>query len=390
MKILSRAYDKRINSANLYIEILFEEYLSFARDIIENNDLQRKKIKSSKTVYSLLKDDLKQGCIMPPLVLAIVGDLPIDTSKVTEDELFHFMRSNPKNVLILDGLQRTYTLIDAFTEISNDESQKKDFSQFTLRLEIYIGINKFGILYRMLTLNTGQTPMTARHQLEILYKDLLNKKINDITLLTDVMDRPDPMRNEFAFKNVIDGFNSFLKRSELPIDREDLLENIRMLDNMASERIDQDLFLDFIGCYAKVFNKLRCVTRDIVFEEDYLREELGISNTPFGSSVSKVFSTSQALTGFGSAIGIMKGYGLIDGFSEVEQKISEISCNEYDWFGKMLVYLNDIKNKAKKIGNAQRIYFQYFFRDLLNPEGDSFLKLTEAVESAYHKYRVQL
>ena len=48
MKVLSRAVDNRINSTNLYVEISFGEYLSFARDIISNNDLQRNALRRLK------------------------------------------------------------------------------------------------------------------------------------------------------------------------------------------------------------------------------------------------------------------------------------------------------------------------------------------------------
>lgn len=391
VKVLSRAVDNRINSTNLYVEISFGEYLSFARDIISNNDLQRKRVKTSKTVYSLLKDDLKQGCIMPPLVLALVHNDNIDPLNVKGSDLLIYMKENTNKVLILDGLQRTYTLIDAAVETQEKEPEKYDeFLSYTLRLEIYIGINKFGILYRMLTLNTGQTPMTARHQLEMLYKDLLNTNIGKIKLVTDVMDSPDPSQYEFSFKNVIDGFNSFLNRNELPIDREDLLENIKMLGNMSVERVDRDLFVDFVNCYAVVFEKLRTVSKDISYDKDDIKE-MGVTTTPFGYTVYKVFSTSQALTGFGAAVGRMKDLGVVKSLSQISEEISNMPDDiDDEWFGQLIIKLDDIKNNAKKIGNAQRMYFHYFFRELLNPETDSYLKLGAAVETGYHKYYSQL
>lgn len=77
MKILSRYDDKRINSTNLYVETTIGEYLSFACKLIDNNEFQRRRVRSSKTVYSLLKDDIIKGCLMPPLVLAI-RDVQLD------------------------------------------------------------------------------------------------------------------------------------------------------------------------------------------------------------------------------------------------------------------------------------------------------------------------
>ena len=166
MKIMSRIHDYRINSRNLYVETTFEEYLSFADKIIKNNELQRKRVKTSKSVYSLLKDDLKKGCVMPPLVLAVTRRNVVDADKISAEELLKYIKENTKDVLILDGMQRTYTLLDARSEMEKeDEKNIHRFLNYSLRLEIYVEINRFCVLYRMLTLNTGQTPMSLRHQL---------------------------------------------------------------------------------------------------------------------------------------------------------------------------------------------------------------------------------
>lgn len=78
MKVLYQFNDERINCTNLFIVGTFSEYLEFAKRIINNNEFQRKRVKTSKTVYSLLKNDLKKGCLMPPLVLATADKLPDD------------------------------------------------------------------------------------------------------------------------------------------------------------------------------------------------------------------------------------------------------------------------------------------------------------------------
>lgn len=124
MEIMSRIKDYRINSINLYVETTFGEYLSFADQIIKNNELQRKRVKTSKSVYSLLKDDLKKGCVMPPLVLAVTKTDVIDADEIDEEELLEYIKENTDDVLILDGLQRTYTLLDARSEM--EKAGKKD------------------------------------------------------------------------------------------------------------------------------------------------------------------------------------------------------------------------------------------------------------------------
>lgn len=121
MEIMSNIYDYRIKSTNLYVEATFGEYLQYAKDLIKNNDLQRKRVKTSQTVYSLLKEDLLDGCVIPPLVLAIMSD-DDRLKNMDSDELQGYIKANKEKVLILDGLQRTHTLIAA--EIDALEQKK--------------------------------------------------------------------------------------------------------------------------------------------------------------------------------------------------------------------------------------------------------------------------
>ena len=393
MIVMSKIFDNRINSCNLYVETTFGEYLSFAKDIIKNNELQRKRVRASKSVYSLLKNDLKRGCVMPPLVLAIAGDKDINLeaeNSIISQDIVDKIKTDCKDILILDGLQRTYTLIDADAEIKQEEPESyQKFLNYKLRLEIYVDINKFGVLYRILTLNTGQTPMAARHQLEMLYRDKLNTSIEGVKLITDVQGKADPEDNEFVFKNVIDGFNSYMNRNELPIDRQELLENIQMLENMSNEDVTNDIFEEFLGIYVKVFNKL-CNVSNNYYLTDEDRDMYEISDSPFGKSVRKVFSTSQAMTGFGAAIGRMKDNGLIKDIDEIDTMLENISCVNNEWFLEMLVKFDKIKQSSKKIGNGQRMFIQYFFRELFNKDSDSYLNLYAAVNNGYQKYSSQV
>ena len=397
MEVFSSAEDHRINSINIYAEMTFKEYLELAPKIITNNQFQRRRVKTSKSVYSLLKKDLQLGCIMPPLVLAITGKASIDYKN--SEILSEYMNNHTEEILILDGLQRTYTLMDAeaelrqidITDISSTKNKYQLFCNYKLRIELYFEINKFGVLYRMLTLNTGQTPMSARHQIEMLYSDMLNTDIKGIRLVSDVDGTARASENEFLFKNAVEGFHSYMNRNELPIDRQELLENIKMLEKMSEEATDSDLFKEFLECYIGVFNALREVTNNESVNQELL-SEYEINGAPFGQNTSKVFSTSQALTGFGAAIGRMKDRDVLYGFTDVTNMLDDLKSRNsgIDWFLTMLKYLDIIRDTSKKIGNAQRMYFQYFFRELFNNESDSYLQLESAVENGYKKYRSQV
>lgn len=329
---------------------------------------------------------------MPPLVLALVKTDIIDVENPDQEKLLQYINENSRNVLLLDGLQRTYTLIDADAEMEKkSEEEYQNFLKNKLRLEIYVEINKFGILYRMLTLNTGQTPMSARHQLEMLYSDMLNTEFDGVKLVTDKDGKADPDENEFIFKNAIEGFNSYMNRNELPIDRQDILENVKMLENMSEEDVSEDLFKEFLETYMKLFGILRKITNNHVVDNDELIE-YGISELPFGKKVSKIFSTSQSLTGFGAAVGKMKDLGIINAMTDISEMVDKLEKeNEgYIWMMELLSKLDRIKASSKKIGNAQRMFFQYFYRELLNKESDSYLNLDAAVQNGYNKYYSQV
>lgn len=115
--------------------------------------------------------------------------------------------------------------------------------------------------------------------------------------------------------------------------------------------------------------------------------------SPFGKSAVKVFSTSQAMTGFGAAIGRMKDHGVAS-LQDIPALSTELMTRydntDYDWLLELLHKFDIIKATSKKIGNAQRMYFHYFFRELLNKESDSFLNLKAAVENGYSKYYSQV
>ena len=388
--------DNRINSSNILAEITFGEYLHFANDIIHNNDLQRRRVRTSKTVYSLLKKDLETGCIIPPLVLALSKKCKIKgrSSDQKGDSLLEFIESHKSDTIILDGLQRTYTLLDADREMASKSKEEYDkFLNNILRLEIYTDINKFGILYRMLTLNTGQTSMSFRHQLEMLYSDLRDTEVSGMKLKTDISGKTDPSMNEFNFSDAITGFNSYMERTELPIDRQDILDNLTSLENMADEDIHKDLFPVFLDSYFSIFSALRRISGQYAFTLEELKD-IGIIDAPFaGNTAAMVFSTSQALSGYGSALGKMKEYGLLE-LSQVPALSKELENKypsaEHEWLSDLLLNMDSIKNKSKRIGNSQRLYFHYFFRELLNKESDSYLDLSKAVKNGYYKYSSQI
>jgi hypothetical protein len=239
----------------------------------------------------------------------------------------------------------------------------------------------------MLTLNAAQNPMSLRHQIEILYSHFSDSMSNngDIELLKEFDEKRAYNKNQYSFKNIVDGFNSYIERNERAITRDDVLENLQGLETLADENNENDIFKDFLETFHALVCKLDEITNNDYFSKT-LDEELG--SDPFGKCSLQIFKKSQAITGFGAAIGKLKDSKIINKISDVKLIIDEIPMIEEP--EEFIIAINkkllNIRNNAPKISNAQRMFFMFFFRELLNKENqDSYLQPLKAVYSAYHK-----
>lgn len=385
MRKASSLNDSRINAVNVLVEMTVKEYMELITDVISNNDLQRKRVTSSKTVYALLRKDLLQQCVIPPIVLALTRsiDSSLDDSAFSEQ-----INTNKHDLIILDGLQRTHTILELLSDLraKNDEEGLRLFEDVKLRVEIYIGLNRLGILYRMLTLNTGQTPMSLRQQIEMLYLDYLRHPIDGIELIREADNAVASRPNQYNFKDVIEGFNAYLDRDELPIDKADILENINSLEKLAKENQSTELFEKYVVSFNKFVMKTNQQSNGCELNEAYLSQK----PNPFGKNAIQIFKKPQAMSGFGAAIGKLIDFDAISNFDEIQSIIDEIEIEDPELF---LEEVNNalywLKVNSKKIGNAQRSFFTFMFRDLFNKESDGYKKLIVSSQMALRKYQAQ-
>jgi len=387
MRAISLLKDARINSQNYLVELSIDEYLDLAQYILHKNEYQRRRVRASKTVYSLLKADLLRGCIIPPIVLAITSEP--SKKNIELDNFPSFIHEEKDHLLILDGLQRTNSIIDLFKELESnqDEEKLKELKKHKIRAEIYTGINRLGILYRMLTLNTGQSPMSLRQQIEILYLDYSQVQVGDIELIREAEGRIAAGSNQYNFRDIVEGFNSYLERNELPIDRVDLLENIRSLEKLSKENEDTDLFEGFLKSWHTYMQRIIDITENTQLSNEYINQY----GQPFGRNVTQVFKKAQAMSGFGAAVGKLRDFKIIESFDDIMTITKEIVIEQStESFLEMINQKLDwISNNTKKIGNAQRMFFHYFFREIFNKESDSYKRLDNSVETAFRKYQSQ-
>ena len=377
--------DLRIDGDNYLMQVKIKDYLDISRHILKKNEFQRRRVRAAKSVYSLLKEDLIKGCVIPPISLALNKTSETFESQLN-DGISGALLTNVDNLLILDGLQRTYSLIDIEKDLQAEygleSSEIENFYNHQIRLEIYSGLNKIGILYRMLTLNTGQTPMSLRQQVEMLYLDYADIDIDGIEIVKESESRSATQYHQYNFKEIVEGFNSYIERNELPIARQDILDNIKGLEKLAHENSGEDIFKEYLESLHHFIDKLNILTNGYELDSEYY-------DISFGSSTTKIFKRSQSFTGFGAAIGKLKDNGSVSGLSDVRPLIDQLNLSADD-SEELLSKLNDnfnwIKDHSSKIGNAQRNYLHFFYRELFNQDSESYLDLLKSATTAFNRY----
>ena len=321
MKFLNTLDDKKINAQNHLVEISLYEYAQIAKKIINNNQLQRRKVISSNRVYVLLKDDLKMGCVIPPLVLAFFPKEDQVIKELSKEDIIDKLTEASDELIILDGLQRSFTIIDLLDELKDDPHTLEKVKKVPLRMVVYSGISKVGVLYRMLTLNTGQTPMSTRHQVEILYSDYKDG-VEGLKFITEAENKTPSGDKEFRFNDILDGFLSYITGDYLPLGREDLISIIKNLEILTKDDKQKDIFKLFVKTYDSFRQKIVNDAKGW----NYNRDEY-LDKRPFAKNVNEIFSKVQMLAGFGAALSFLIDNSLISSLEEAIEVIQKIRPN---------------------------------------------------------------
>ena len=121
MRVVSVIEDGLLQATNALLEMTVGEYLNIGLRILHKNQYQRKRVSRSSSVYSLLNDDMKKLCSIPTIVLAFTNDAQRICLRegMVEEELSGLL--NNDNLIILDGLQRTYTMRDVDSDLLKDK-----------------------------------------------------------------------------------------------------------------------------------------------------------------------------------------------------------------------------------------------------------------------------
>lgn len=230
LNIHSVEHDNVIKSLFINAQADYQFAIEKLVPLIGKLDIQRE-IQNQK-FYDRLAKDILNGCIMPPLTLAIVDT---NVGQMTNEEAEIYVQENVDEFFILDGMQRLNTI---------DRIAKKESSKFPYGRPIFLNIlickSMDLLLYRMITLNNGQKPMTARHQIEIVASNIYDFEESNINLQNEKIPKGQ-RRRRGIFKKVdlIKGYLAFLSES-VNVDNEKIIQE-KMDDLLASKIMNSDI-----------------------------------------------------------------------------------------------------------------------------------------------------
>lgn len=273
INIFTSDLDKVIDSYVAMGKTTYRVALDKLYPLINRFEAQRKL--QDKKFYKRLQRDIIEGCIMPPITIALLDKEDRDLTKVSDFE--NFVNENLHKGYILDGMQRLNTLKSA-----------SEFDEFDDNRIAYINIivadNQDKLLYRMITLNNGQKPMTPRHQIETLTAEMFDfSQLKNISVQTEKERANKTIHGAFNLGDISRGYLAFLTNNVNN-------ENNKIID----EKMDEILVTRVLDSRDASSN-LRF--QDVLSFIDKLSED---------SFVKKWFKVNNNLIGF--CVGIKESY----------------------------------------------------------------------------------
>lgn len=338
MKIYDIDYDSVIDAVVATGSITYGEAIEKLVPLISKTEFQRKL--QDKKFYEKLERDIEKGCIMPSITIAYVND--VINKKSETKQILDFFNKNYNNSFVLDGIQRLNTL-------SRVDSEKIDLNK-KLYLNIVFSDSVEKLLYRMITLNNGQKPMTPRHQVEVMMANVYDFDNLGIDIQTE---------KERAQKIKMSSFN----KSDLVQAYLAYMANSPMVDN---KKIIQDKMDELI--VSKIISAEPTPT-------DSTFEMVIKALAKFQKSPKSLKWLKQANNLVGFAVGMKKSYKIIQTLSvqDFENSIENFDMAFSDFnpskikMGKLRRELSfDYFENFEKLGHLDRKELLEYFYDLTN------------------------
>lgn len=365
--------DKRVDCLSVMTTMPVGEFLSIVAPAYDEKgglEGQRPalKTKTALTIRNRLVDDLREGAIVPPVVIGVLCLDPSQLKKIEEavstENLVDQIKGLPsESVSIIDGMQRTTAFLEAGAEDGDF------FSKSSQRFEFWISGSLSSLVYRMLVLNTGQVPWEISRQLETIYAQFLQKigsEIgDDISIFKRDEDRRRRESGQYQASVIIRLFLSFASR-RMEFDLKDrIAEDFARIDTIEASSHD-----DFLPAFIETLQILAA------FDHEFSRAApSNLEGTVRIQEGKAFFNSYPAQVGFVNAVAveIMDEPGFTVEWSQVGPKLEEVKSALSAIIGKLrgmspdeildflqLPLLNE--RLAVKSGQVGRFERDFFFR----------------------------
>lgn len=269
LQILDITQDSRSSCYSILTKMTIADYLTLIKPSFDNQGNlkgQRDTIPTAtaRKIRKRLAEDLKQGAIIPPIVIGLIAGEQ-DYGKFINYEnnennnfvipqeakgLLAELIKTPAELSVIDGMQRTTVLQDLH----------QDKPDLKIRVEFWIAKQVQSLTYRMLVLNTGQTPWTLRRQVEVVFKPLIKeikqKLASRSSVVINELDELDKSRGTdgiFYAHKVVEMYRAFaLRRYDIEF-KDELAEEFSKITMI--ESLSKNEFLDnFITVFSILTN----------------------------------------------------------------------------------------------------------------------------------------
>lgn len=381
-------HDTRVNCASFMTSMTVQEYIGLVNDAYKERGGiagQREPLKttSAKRIRKRMVEDLLAGAVLPPVVIGkVVDDL---ASLDTTDALKTAISDEDKGELsIIDGMQRTTALLEAFAE--SEEVIKDRF----LRVEFWVAEETESLIYRMLVLNTGQVPWNLSRQLQVVYAPLvaeMKEKINFDRVLE--IQGPNPERRtkagQYRPDDLAELFIAFGLRKTDVDTKETLADEFSRLD--MAEALSSHLYKEFFYPTVQLMVDLDGAISRL---DDQLIQPNGDDEADGKKLVGRnVFDSKPARIGFvvAVAIAVMGRIGMEkdkdqhameqriaaikDGLAQLTDKLGKMDADGMNDFLKLGVLQQRLYGtKRSAVGRYERAFFEDAFKILIEESFD--------------------
>lgn len=389
LKCINVLRDGRISSLSISAITTIGDYMKWFDTFGESNKLteQRPQLntRSANMIRRRLVEDLKQGAVIPPIVIGL--STQADLSCIDDHYVEKLINDSLEEGTVIDGMQRSSALREAM-------AQSNGISHNPIRVDFWIANGTTALIYRMLVLNTGQTPWDIKRQMEVIYKPLIieaRQRIEGIVLNEKDDQRRRRAGGEYPASSIIELLIVYSSRKEIVKANDSVADEFTRLDitDMTGKREFAD---NFYRCLSMMVGFDRAVTR-------YQQDDGDVDGIMKFRNGMDLFTQMPAKTGFIAALAQrVVGMAGMPERSHDEQEaiisrietsfsafIERISNMDNEALGVFLCYdvLNEMMRNlpVKRIGNSQREYFRKGFAALLENNFE-----VESLEIAWRAY----